>query len=68
MRAFVMQAFILLLIVGTTIWIGVDASQRDWRENRFCNTAWKWVVGSLLLWIVIFPVYLVQRGRAPQKA
>jgi hypothetical protein len=25
----------------------------------------KWVVGSPLLWIVVFSVYLVQGGRAP---
>jgi hypothetical protein len=63
-----MQAVIALVIIGTTIWIGFDASGRDWTQNRFCNATWKWVVGCLLLWIVAFPAYLVQRGRVPAKA
>ena len=62
-----MQALIGLLIVGTTVWVGVDASKRDWRNHGFANATWKWVVGMLLLWIVAFPVYLAQRGRVPAK-
>jgi hypothetical protein len=54
-----------MLVLGTTIWIAVDASGRDWSSNRFCNATWKWVVGALLLWVVTFPLYLVQRGRVP---
>ena len=63
-----MTAIILLLIVGTTVWVGFDASQRDWSHNGFANRPWKWVVGSLLFWIVVFPLYLVQRGKAELKA
>jgi hypothetical protein len=63
-----MTALILLLIVGTTVWVGIDASQRDWSHNSFANRPWKWVLGSLLLWIVVFPLYLVQRGKAHPKA
>ena len=62
-----MQAVVLLLILGTTVWVAVDASQRDWRNHKFANATWKWVVGMLLLWIVAFPVYLAQRGRVPVK-
>ncbi len=62
-----MEAVLLLVIVGTTIWVGVDASHRDWSGHGFANATWKWVVGSLLLWIVAFPVYLAQRGRVPVK-
>ena len=57
-----------LVIVGTTIWVAVDASRRDWSNNKFANAPWKWIAGSLLLWIVAFPVYLAQRGKAPIKS
>jgi hypothetical protein len=62
------QALIALVIVGTAVWVGVDSSHRDWRSNGFANATWKWVIGMLLLWIVVFPVYLAQRGRVPLKA
>jgi hypothetical protein len=61
------EAVILVLVVGTTIWVGVDASQRNWQGHKFADRPWKWIVGSLLLWIVVFPLYLVQRGRVPAK-
>ncbi len=57
-------SLILLAVVGTTIWVGVDASKRDWRGGSGTAT---WVVGCILLWIVFFPIYLVKRGRAPLK-
>jgi len=63
-----MQAIIPLIVLGTTIWIGVDASGRDWSDSSFADKPWKWVVGSLLLWIVVFPVYLFKRNAAPHKA
>jgi hypothetical protein len=59
---------IVLAIVATTIWVGVDASGRDWSGDRFANSPTKWIIGMLLLWIIVFPVYLARRGRAPQKA
>ena len=62
-----MQAVIGILIIGTTVWVAVDANQRDWRNHGFANATWKWVVGMLLLWIVAFPVYLAQRVRVPVK-
>jgi hypothetical protein len=61
------QPLFLLLFVATTIWVGVDASRRDWSDHGFANATWKWIVGLLLLWIVAFPIYLVQRNRVPAK-
>jgi hypothetical protein len=58
----------LLVVVGTTIWIGADASKRDWSDDRFAKSATVWVLGSLLLWIVIFPLYLSRRSNTPLKA
>jgi hypothetical protein len=62
-----MMPLVLLVVVGTSIWVGADASRRDWHGDSFANSATKWVIGSLLLWIVVFPVYLAKRNRAPLK-
>jgi integral membrane sensor domain MASE1 len=63
-----MTNVILLLIVGTTIWLGFDASQRDWRRSSFARSAVIWVLGSLAMWIVVFPLYLLMRQHAPLKS
>jgi hypothetical protein len=55
---------VLLVVVGTTMWVGVDASKRDWGGGFGTAT---WVVGCIVLWIVMFPIYLVKRGGAPLK-
>jgi hypothetical protein len=55
---------ILLVVVGTTIWVGIDASRRDWSGGSGTAT---WVLGCILLWIVVFPLYLAKRGKAPLK-
>jgi hypothetical protein len=55
---------VLLVAVATTIWVGVDASRRDWGDGT--GTA-GWVVGCILLWIIFFPIYLAKRGKAPLK-
>jgi hypothetical protein len=59
-----MLILLALVVIGTTIWIGIDASQREWSDG-FSTAAW--VVGALLLWILVFPYYLVRRGKAPLK-
>jgi hypothetical protein len=63
-----MELILLFIVLATTVWVGVDASGRDWSGDRFANSTTKWVIGTLLLWIVVFPVYLARRGRAPLKA
>ena len=62
-----MELLLLLVVVGTTIWVAVDSSGRDWSDDRFANSPTKWVIGTLLLWIIVFPVYVARRGRAPLK-
>jgi hypothetical protein len=62
-----MTALLLVVVVGSSIWMGIDASGRDFSANRFADASWKWVVGGLGLWVVAFPVYLVHRNRAPRK-
>jgi hypothetical protein len=60
---------IALAIVGSVIWVGFDASKRDWSDVRGSGGTGTgtWVVGCILLWIIVFPMYLVKRGNAPFK-
>jgi hypothetical protein len=55
---------IILVVVGTTIWVGLDAGNRAGRGIGLAGSMrpWQWVLGCLLLWIVVFPWYLVQRS------
>ena len=52
-----MAELILLVVIGTTIWTVADARTTDPQ-----NTVW-WGLGCLLLWIVVFPWYLVKRSQ-----
>jgi hypothetical protein len=53
--------------IGSIIWLGIDASKRDFSNSRFASKTWQWVVGAILIWIIVFPVYLFMRGNAPLK-
>jgi hypothetical protein len=55
-----MAALIVLVVIGTAIWVGFDAPAR--------GLSWTWALGCLALWIVAFPWYLVERQRAPGRA
>jgi hypothetical protein len=56
------------LFLGSVVWIGVDASKRDFSDSRFASKTWQWIVGALFLWIIVFPVYLFKRGNVPLKS
>jgi hypothetical protein len=56
----------VLLVVCTIVWVGFDAPRHDFGPNG-TGTA-TWVVGCILLWIVVFPVYLYKRSKAPLKS
>jgi hypothetical protein len=63
-----MGYMLFLVVLGTIIWAGVDASKRDFTQGKFLTSSTAaWVLGMILLWIVVFPVYVAQRGRAPLK-
>jgi hypothetical protein len=62
-----MALIILVLIVATSIWVAVDATGRDWSNDKFADRPWKWIVGCVLVWIIVFPMYLVRRNRAPLR-
>lgn len=56
------------IALGSIVWIGFDASKRDFSDSRFANKTWQWVVGAIFLWLLVVPLYLVRRRRAPLKA
>jgi hypothetical protein len=43
-----MELIVLFIVLATTVWVGVDASGRDWSGDRFANSTTKWVIGMLL--------------------
>jgi hypothetical protein len=62
-----MTALIVLVVVISSTWVGFDASGRDFTTTGKWTMARGpvgWAVGCLLLWIIFFPAYLVQRSRA----
>jgi hypothetical protein len=61
--------FGLLVVVGSSIWVGFDARGRDWPEKGIVGprSVTGWVVGCLLLWIVVFPFYLTRRNLARRR-
>lgn len=62
-----MTELLLLIVVGTSIWVALDAGQRDWSQSPVAKGALGWFLLTLLLWIIFFPVYLSYRGQAPRK-
>jgi hypothetical protein len=61
-------AFVALLVIGTTIWVAIDAHQLGVQRGKLGGgsldmSATSWTVCCLLLWIVAFPCYLVARGK-----
>lgn len=57
-----------LVILASTLWVAYDSGRYDWKQTGFAKARWQWIVGTLLAWIVMFPIYLFQRSRAPLKA
>lgn len=54
-------ALLFLVVIGTSIWVLVDASNREGGNALF------WFIGCLALWILFFPWYVAQRQRMPLK-
>lgn len=63
-----------LLILGgigvSIIWVGIDASERDFSEcdNWYWRSTFGWVVACIVLWIAYFPLYLSARRKVPLKS
>jgi len=44
-------------------WIWLDAKKRDWTGDGFANKPWKWALGTAILWIIAFPLYVLRRRK-----
>jgi Protein of unknown function (DUF2510) len=62
-----MTLFWFGLLVAATIWVAIDAGKRDWSNDKFAKSQTTWIVGMVLLAVIVFPIYLFRRGRAPLK-
>jgi len=51
--------FIVILVLGTSIWVLVDGYRYEMGKGEHPIV---WFIGCLLLWIAVFPSYLVKRN------
>jgi hypothetical protein len=62
-----MGTFILLIVVGTSLWVYFDAKAIGVRKGLVTGLAdmgpVAWFFASLLLWILAFPLYLANRAK-----
>ena len=60
----------LLILVGSDVWVYIDASRQQehgsiptFRIGRLTIDApVSWMLGCLLLWVIVFPLYLMARN------
>ena len=63
-----MGLVMLALVLGSTVWVGIDASNLGVKRGRLgggsldMSTA-SWVICCLLLWVLAFPCYLAARAK-----
>ncbi len=61
-----MGDLILLVIIGTSIWVFFDAKSIGVKKGQIAGFANMgpvgWMFGCLLLWIIGFPLYVAKRG------
>ena len=61
-----MTGFMFLVVIGTSIWVLIDAKAIGVRKGLIHGLGdmgpWGWFFGCLLLWIIGFPLYLAKRS------
>jgi hypothetical protein len=67
-----MGAVVLLVVIGTSIWVAIDASHIGARKGLIKGSGNMgpvgWFVCCLLIWIIGFPVYLAKRSEIKAAA
>jgi len=68
-----MQGWMFLIVLGTAIWVGVDASRLGAKRGVLGGGMLDmgpaaWFFASLLLWIVALPSYLATRPKLVRRA
>jgi len=62
---------VILVVLGTAIWVDQDARKLvaagATRAQLGGNSPLTWSVLTVLLWIIVFPWYLVKRGHVRQE-
>ena len=63
-----MRSLIIYVVVGTSIWVAVDASRLGVKRGTLDGGLFDmgpagWFFGVLFLWIIGFPAYLIKRPR-----
>ncbi len=57
--------FMLFVVLGTSVWVVIDAHSIGVSKGKIKGMGdmgpWGWFFGCLLLWIIVFPFYLVRR-------
>ena len=60
------QSLMLLVVIGTSIWVFFDARAIGVKKGQVSGFAdmgpTSWFFATLLLWIIGFPLYLANRG------
>jgi len=61
-----METVIIIIVIGTSIWVAVDATTIGVKKGQIKGVADMgpagWFFACLLLWIIAFPFYLAKRG------
>jgi hypothetical protein len=71
--ALLLSIAVLLVLVGSDIWVLTDARARVRRGDRVSvavgnlriETPEAWFLGCVLLWVIFMPLYLTATGRNP---
>ncbi len=62
-----MSGFLWFIVIGSTILVALDASHLDAGKHKLGGmadtSAAVWTLGTLLLWIVVLPLYLITRPK-----
>ena len=66
-----MFGIISLIVIGTSIWVAYDSNANkvaiDKKPYSLNNGAFAWLISCILLWLAIFPYYLVKRSKVVQQ-
>jgi hypothetical protein len=61
------MGLMLLIVIGTSIWVALDAGAIGVRRGQIQGLAdmgpGGWFAACLLIWIIAFPLYLSRRGQ-----
>lgn len=58
---------VFLVVLVTIVWVALDARDHDFSYSRGMHSTAGWVIGCILLWIVFFPWYVIERRKVPTR-